>query len=162
MRNSKIEGVKIKSLKILTDDRGFLMEILRSDDKIFKKFGQVYITSVKQGVAKAWHYHKKQTDNFVCVQGCALVLLYDNRKRSSTFGQIEEFILESPPKAKNPLLIQIPSGVLHGFTALNCGEAKIVNIPTEKYNYKNPDEYRLVWNDPEIPYHWPKEVKRGG
>ena len=40
-----IDGVKVKKLKVVPDDRGRLMEILRSDDDIFQKFGQVYITS---------------------------------------------------------------------------------------------------------------------
>jgi dTDP-4-dehydrorhamnose 3,5-epimerase len=36
------------------------MEILRRDDPIFQKFGQVYMTTNYPGVVKAWHYHKKQ------------------------------------------------------------------------------------------------------
>jgi dTDP-4-dehydrorhamnose 3,5-epimerase len=48
-----IQGVRLKKLKMLRDDRGFLMEILRSDDKIFERFGQAYITGCKMGVAKA-------------------------------------------------------------------------------------------------------------
>ena len=54
-----IDGVKVKKLKIIPDDRGRLMEILRADDGIFKKFGQVYMTTAFPGVVKAWHYHKK-------------------------------------------------------------------------------------------------------
>lgn len=57
-----IAGVIIKPLKLIPDDRGFLMEMLRADDPIFERFGQVYITGCKEGVAKAWHYHKEQTD----------------------------------------------------------------------------------------------------
>ena len=52
-----IEGVKVKSLKPITDERGLLMEFLRDDDQIFESFGQVYLTLVKKGVVKAWHFH---------------------------------------------------------------------------------------------------------
>ncbi len=38
-----IDGVVIKNLKVIPDERGWLMEILRCDDEIFEKFGQVYI-----------------------------------------------------------------------------------------------------------------------
>lgn len=39
-----IEGVKSKSLRVIPDDRGWLMEILRADDAdFFTKFGQVYV-----------------------------------------------------------------------------------------------------------------------
>ncbi|MFV2082767.1 MAG: dTDP-4-dehydrorhamnose 3,5-epimerase, partial [bacterium] len=37
-----IEGVKVKELKVIPDERGRLMEMLRSDDDIYSQFGQVY------------------------------------------------------------------------------------------------------------------------
>jgi len=157
-----IESVKLKELKVIRDYRGFLMEILRSDDKLFKGFGQAYITNCRFGIVKAWHYHRKQYDNFTCVSGNALVVLYDDRKNSPTRGELCEFKLSAPDKNKNPLLLQIPKGVYHGFTATDCKETTILNIPTQKYNYKNTDEFRLPWNTEKIPYKWPKYVKEGG
>ena len=62
-----IEGVKVKALRVVPDERGRLMEILRCDDPLFEKFGQVYVTTVYPGVVKAWHYHKIQTDNIAVV-----------------------------------------------------------------------------------------------
>lgn len=158
-----IQGVEVKNLKVIPDERGFLMEILRSDDPIFERFGQVYITSCRKGIAKAWHYHKEQSDHFVCLLGTALVVLYDMRKNSPTFGNVDEFILKSPPSDENEsVLVKIPPQVVHGFTALNCDEARVLNIPTELYRYDDPDEYRLTWNSEEIPYNWPSYVKTGG
>lgn len=162
MTDIKIKGVRIKKLKLIPDERGFLMEMLRDDDPIFKGFGQVYITGVKKGVAKAWHYHKKQTDNFVCVEEKALVVLIDFRNDSPTFKVTQEFILEAPPETNDPILLQIPRNVLHGFTTYKCDYTKIVNIPTRHYVYDSPDEFRYPWDDKEIPYKWPKEVKTGG
>jgi dTDP-4-dehydrorhamnose 3,5-epimerase len=37
-----IEGVVVRQLKPLVDERGWLMEILRKDWDVFEKFGQVY------------------------------------------------------------------------------------------------------------------------
>ena len=45
-----IDGVIIKKLKVIPDERGRLMEIMRSDDTFFKKFGQVYMTTAYPGV----------------------------------------------------------------------------------------------------------------
>ncbi len=157
-----IQGVKIKKLKVLKDSRGFLMEILRSDDKIFQKFGQVYLTFCQYGVVKAWHYHKLQDDYFVCLQGRALVGLYDARKGSKTYDKIARFILTAPEEKGQHIVLKIPKGVVHGFTALTKKGAKILNVPTRVYNYKKPDEYRLPWNTVEIRFHWPKFVKAGG
>lgn len=157
-----IDGVKIKELKVIADDRGLLMEILRNDDEIFEKFGQVYLTVVKRGVAKGWHYHKIQNDHFICVGGKALVVLYDARDGSPTKGEVTEFILSEPGLDGQHIVLKIPVGVFHGFTAIDCEQAKIINLPTEMYNRKEPDEYRCAWNSPEVPYTWPKEVESGG
>ncbi|MFQ5455365.1 MAG: dTDP-4-dehydrorhamnose 3,5-epimerase family protein [Nitrospirota bacterium] len=158
-----IEGVEIKELKHIPDERGFLMEMLRSDDKLFAGFGQVYITGCRRGYAKGWHYHKEQTDHFVCVSGKALVVLYDSRKDSPTYKKVQEFILDAPPcKDKRPILLRIPVLVMHGFTAIECEEARIINIPTLPYKYKEPDEYRYPWNSREIPYKWPDSIVKGG
>ncbi len=164
-----IDGVVVKKLKVHVDGRGFLMELLRSDDPIFRQFGQVYITGCKRGVAKGWHYHKEQTDHFVCVLGRALVVLVDLREGSPTKGQVEEHILVAPgaefPAGRpgdTSILLRIPPLVVHGFTALDCPEARIVNTPDILYRYDQPDEYRHPWNSADIPYRWPTEVTQGG
>ena len=41
-----IEGVETRRLKVIPDERGWLMELLRCDDQLFMKFGQVYVTAV--------------------------------------------------------------------------------------------------------------------
>ncbi len=158
-----ISGVVVKPLKPVLDERGFLMEMLRSDDPIFERFGQVYVTGCRRGIAKAWHYHKEQADHFVCLAGSALLVLYDARPDSPTYGKVDEHILVAPPSQDPPpLLMKIPPLVVHGFTAFGCEEARIVAIPTRAYRYANPDEYRYPWNAPEIPYRWAAEVTRGG
>ena len=145
-----IDGVKIKNLKTLADERGFLMEILRSDESIYEKFGQAYLTMVKPRVVKGWHYHKQQVDHFIGVQGTAKVVLYDAREESPTFGLINEFLLG----LENSVLVKIPTYVYHGFTAVGNQNAMILNIPTEVYHYDQPDEYRANPFGKEIPYDW--------
>ncbi|MCJ7653093.1 MAG: WxcM-like domain-containing protein, partial [Actinobacteria bacterium] len=75
----KIDGVAIKQLRVIPDERGHLMEMLRSDDEVFERFGQSYVTTTYPGVVKAWHMHSKQDDNIVCVHGMIKLALYDNR-----------------------------------------------------------------------------------
>lgn len=147
-----INGVKVKKLKVIPDNRGKLMEILRADEEIFQKFGQVYITTAFQGVVKAWHYHKIQTDNFTCVSGVMKLALYDSRKSSKTYKEVNEFVISM----ENPLLVLIPPLVYHGFKCVSNNEAIIVNTVTEPYNYKTPDEYRTDPYENNIPYDWRK------
>ncbi len=150
-----IDGVKTKNLKVIPDERGFLMEMLRSDDEIFEKFGQVYMTCCNPGVVKGWHYHRIQTDHFVCVRGMAKVVLYDGREDSATNGEIDEFFMGE----QHQIVLKIPPLVMHGFKAIGNGPAFIINCPTELFNYSEPDEYRVAWDTDEIPYDW--DIKMG-
>ena len=148
-----IEGVSVKQLRVIPDERGRLMEILRMDDSLFQKFGQVYMTTTYHGVVKAWHYHKKQTDNVVVVRGMVKLALYDSREDSPTQGEVNEFFVGE----HNPVLVQIPQGVYHGWKCISQEEAIVVNSPTEPYNYEKPDEYRVSFDSPTVPYDW--EIK---
>lgn len=145
-----IDGVKLKDLNPIPDDRGMVMEMWRSDDPDFQKFGQTYVTWVYPGVVKAWHYHKKQTDHFVCLVGMAKVALHDTREGSPTHGQTDEYVIGE----QRQRLLLIPPGVYHGFTAVGTEPAAIINIPTEVYNADDPDEFRRPFDDPEIGYDW--------
>lgn len=148
-----IDGVKTKKLTVHCDERGRLAEMLRSDDDIFIKFGQSYMTTVYPGAVKAWHYHKKQVDSFVCVKGMIKLVLYDSRPRSKTKGEINEFFIGE----HNPTLVQIPRDVYHGFKGISETEAIVINNPTEAYNAKKPDEFRLAADAKQIPYDWKRK-----
>lgn len=145
-----IEGVRTKELKVIPDERGLLMEMLRCDDDIFQQFGQVYLSVVYPGVVKGWHYHKVQTDNFVIVKGMAKVVLHDTRDESPTRGEITEFFLGE----RNPKLIVVPPLVLHGMKGIGLEPAYLVNVPTHPYDYENPDEYRVDPHSGGIAYDW--------
>ena len=145
-----IHDVRIKQLKVIPDERGRLMEILRRDDDLFRGFGQVYMTTAYPGAVKAWHYHKKQWDHFVCVRGMMKVVLYDGREGSPTHGEVNEFFMGE----HRPILLQIPPLVYHGFKCISETEAIVINTPTEVYVHDDPDEYRVDPHDNDIPYEW--------
>jgi dTDP-4-dehydrorhamnose 3,5-epimerase len=145
-----IAGVIIKKLKVIPDERGRLMEILRADDEMFKGFGQVYMTSAYPGVVKGWHYHKKQYDNMAVVKGMMKIVLYDSRPESATRGEINEIFAGE----HNPVMVHIPPYVYHGFKCISAEEAVVVNTPTDVYNYREPDEFRVHPHENDIPYNW--------
>ena len=145
-----IEGVRHKQLKVIPDERGRLMEMLRSDDDLFIKFGQAYLTTAYPGVVKGWHYHKMQVDHFIVVKGMMKIVLYDAREASPTHGVVNEFFMGK----HNPMLLQIPPFVYHGFKCISEQEALVVNLPTEVYRHDDPDEFRAPAHDPAIPYDW--------
>jgi dTDP-4-dehydrorhamnose 3,5-epimerase len=145
-----IVGVQIKRLTPHVDERGFLMEMLRADDPIFQKFGQAYVSLNYPGVIRAWHWHEKQTDYWVVVKGMIKAALYDRRPDSPTYGLINEFFMGE----QNPILLVIPPQVAHGYKTIGVEPSLLINFPTEPYNREQPDEFRLPYDTPEIPYDW--------
>jgi dTDP-4-dehydrorhamnose 3,5-epimerase len=148
-----IDGATTKQLLVIPDERGRLMECLRSDDELFIKFGQLYMTTTYPGVVKGWHLHRVQWDNIVCVRGMVKLVLYDAREGSPTRGALDEHFTGE----HQPLLVRIPPGVYHGWKCVGTEEAFIVNAPTEVYLYEQPDQEELPPDTPQIPYDW--EVK---
>ncbi|MFA5253009.1 MAG: dTDP-4-dehydrorhamnose 3,5-epimerase family protein, partial [Phycisphaerae bacterium] len=125
-----IDGVKARRAKVLCDERGRLGEIMRADDPFFEKFGQVYFTTTRPGVVKAWHWHKKQTDHFYVAKGMVKIALYDERKDSPTYGIVNQLYLGE----HCPGVVRIPPGVQHGWMCVSDTEAYIMNVVSEMYD----------------------------
>ncbi len=151
-----IEGVRTRELRRNVDDRGYLMEVLRSDwSDVFTTFAQAYVSLNYPGVIRGWHYHKKQHDIFVCLSGMIKVPLYDARDGSPTKGRIDEFVIGD----QRPLAILIPPGVYHGYMTLGTTPSLLLNFPSELYDRDAPDEHRVAYDSPEIRYDWSMRVR---
>ena len=144
-----IDGVTVKPLTLIADERGYLLEMLRSDDPMFTTFGQAYVSATYPGVVKAWHYHEVQVDHFVCVVGMVKLVLYDARPESPTRSATNEFFLGD----QNRALVVVPNLVYHGWKCISPEMALVVNIPTVPYNRVTPDEHRLPPHGV-LPYDW--------
>lgn len=148
-----IHDVIVKRLKVVPDERGRLMEIMRNDDPFFRKFGQVYLTTNYPGVVKAWHFHKKQDDHVCCVSGMIKLVIYDGREESATRGEINEFFMGP----HNPVLVKIPALCHHGWKCISENESLVLSVPSEAYDYQHPDEYRVAPHGGGIPYDWSRK-----
>ncbi|WP_340598671.1 dTDP-4-dehydrorhamnose 3,5-epimerase family protein [Priestia megaterium] len=148
-----IEGVKVKRLIKHCDDRGFFAEVLRDDEKLLTKFGQISWSNSYPGVIKAFHYHEKQDDIWFFPCGNVQVVLYDLRKKSVTEGKTNVYYMGED----NPIVLLIPKGVAHGYRVLGEKVATIIYCTTEPYNPISPDEKRIPWNDKNIGFDW--EIK---
>ncbi|MSQ28202.1 MAG: spore coat protein [Dehalococcoidia bacterium] len=145
-----IDGLDIKPLVRHADDRGYLAEMLRADDPIYRGFGQANVTMTYPGVVKAWHYHNEQDDLWVCVKGMIRAAMYDMREASPTFGQVQEVYMGD----HNPVLVRIPIGVAHGYKVVGNDPAIIIYFVTTPYDRSHPDEFRIPWDSPDIPFDW--------
>ena len=143
-----IADVKITPLKIISDERGKVMHMLRKDSVIFEKFGEIYFSTIYHKSIKGWHLHKESALNYACIKGKVKLVLFDNRDGSSSKGNFQELIL-SP---KNYFLVTIPPNIWNGFKGLDETESIIANCLTLLHN-----EREMVRKDPfdkSINYEW--------
>ena len=145
-----IEGVRVRSLKRHVDERGSLTELLRSDWPEFTRFGQAIVTVNQPGVIRGWHWHDRQTDMIVVIEGRAVVPLYDGRPGSATNGQVEAYACG----ADDLKAIFVPPGVWHGYKTVSSEPAIILNFPDQVYDPAQPDEHRAPHDTPGVPYNW--------
>ena len=143
-----IDGVKTTPLKQIIDERGKIMHMMKKDSEIFEKFGEIYFSTVNPGFIKAWHLHKETTLNYACVKGKVKLVLLDDRKDSSTFGQYQELML-SP---KDYFLVTIPPFIWNGFKGLDDSESIIANCLTLPHNEK--EMVRKDVFDKSFSYKW--------
>jgi len=144
-----IKGVKIKPLKKITDERGFIMHMLRNDDKEFKKFGEIYFSQVYPGIVKGWHLHIKMTLNYAVVKGMIKLVLFDVRDNSSTKGKLMEIFIGD----NNYQLVTIPPGVWNGFKGIGTETAIVANCSDIPHNPQEIKRMAPIKNDL-IEYNW--------
>ena len=143
-----IQDVEVTPLKIISDNRGRVMHMLRNDSPIFKSFGEIYFSTIYENAIKAWHLHKKSTLNYACVKGKVKLVLFDERKNSSTNGQHQELIL-SP---ENYFLVTIPPNIWNGFKGIDASESIIANCLNFPHNEN--EMVRKEANDKNFNYNW--------
>lgn len=143
-----IHDIKITPLKIISDDRGKVMHMLRTDTNIFKQFGEIYFSTIYNKAIKGWHLHKESFLNYTCIKGEVKLVLFDDRNDSPSKNKFQEIIL-SP---KNYCLITIPPNIWNGFKGLDKEESIIANCLTIAHNEKE-----MIRKDPfdkKFNYQW--------
>lgn len=148
-----IDGVKVKLLRKICDERGMVMHMLRCDDPDFQQFGEIYFSCIYPNAIKAWHIHKAMTLNYAVVKGMIKYVLYDDREDSPTRGEIMEIFMGD----NNYVLVTVPPLVWNGFKGIGTEMTIVANCATLTHD---PDE--IVRKDPftdDIPYKW--DIKHG-
>ena len=148
-----IDGVVVKPLRRIPDERGFIMHMLREDDPDFERFGEIYFSTIYPDVIKAWHLHREMTLNYAVVAGAIKLVLYDDRDNSPTRGEIQEIYIGQ----NNYQLVKIPPFIWNGFKGVGTEMAVVANCATLAHD--SEEIIRKSPFDPDIPYDW--EIKHG-
>ncbi len=143
-----IDGLSIKQLKIIPDERGSVMHMLRSDDPLFSQFGEIYFSFVNPGIIKAWKKHKKMTQHFAVPKGKIRLVVYDDRTKSESYKNIEIIDIGE----NNYCLVKIPPLVWYGFKGISPEPAIIANCTDIPHEPK--EQIKLDVHTNRIPYNW--------
>ena len=148
-----IDGVQVSPLRMIADERGRVMQMLRSDDPSFQEFGEIYFSTIYPGAIKGWHLHQRMTLNYAVVIGMIKMVLYDDREESPTRGTLMELFIGE----QNYQRVMVPPGVWNGFKGIGSLESIVANCATIPHD---PTEIsRLDPFSEKIPYSW--ELKHG-
>lgn len=148
-----IEGVIVTPLKQFCDERGKVMHMLRADADHFEQFGEVYFATAYPGAIKGWHDHTEQVQNYAVIQGMIKLVMYDNRKDSSTYKEIQEFFIGED----NYCLVRIPTGIINGWKCIGTETAMVANCATQPF--KDGEMLRYDPFGDKVPYNWDIEMK---
>jgi dTDP-4-dehydrorhamnose 3,5-epimerase len=143
-----IDGVKIIPLKTFLDERGLVRHMMKCTDPHFSQFGEIYFSEVFPNAIKGWHVHRKMELNYAVIVGNIKLVLYDNRKTSPTYKELQEIFLGED----NYVLVKIPPYVVNGFKAVGDKKAIVANcsdIPHDPEEIERFDPF-----DKTIGYSW--------
>lgn len=143
-----IEGIKIVPLKTILDERGIVCHMLRSSDPHFHQFGEIYFSVIFPDAIKAWHVHRRMELNYAVISGNIKLVLYDERKDSPTYQEIQEIFMG----VDNYVLVKIPVNVVNGFKAIGREKAIVANCATIPHDPEEIERYDPF--DPTIGYNW--------
>lgn len=160
---SALPGVRYGSIARFADDRGSFRELWREETfgpidpalagatpGVATRFVQANLSTSAPGVLRGLHLHRRQLDHWVVTTGRAFVALVD----------IRPMLAGGPmPRVETRELgedewVDIPTGVAHGFLALEPLE--LVYLVTHPYD--GNDELGFVWDDALAAVPWPAIV----
>jgi dTDP-4-dehydrorhamnose 3,5-epimerase len=152
-----IAGVRAYPYAVWPDDRGYFFEIARMGQGLTASFPQettqVSAALSYPGTIKAFHFHRRQTDCWVPMEGMLQVALVDLRPRSVSFGARNTIYLGALRRWQ----LLIPPGVAHGYKVIGTAPALLVYITDRLYD--PADEGRIPHDDPKIKYDWETQHK---
>ena len=150
VRGTLIPGVMRASTPTARDLRGSFTELWRASrwkHLTDATFVQANLSRSEAGVLRGMHFHRRQADLWILVEGRAFVAVCDLRGADDapSTPAVDTFDME-PGDA-----VLIPSGVAHGFYARE--RMALVYLVTAEYD--GSDELGFAWDDAGAGIQWP-------
>ncbi len=140
-----LNGVKIKKIDRIIDERGYFTEVMRKDWSDL--FGEDTIVQANHSfsypnIIRAWHRHLRgQVDYFLTLKGAIKIGIYDDESK-----ELDEIV----SSGLDLQIVRVPGKYWHGFKAISNEPSMLLYFTTRLYDATNPDEERRPWNDTTI------------
>jgi dTDP-4-dehydrorhamnose 3,5-epimerase len=144
-----IDGIAVSSPPVHPDHRGRVFEVFTGPNDFWEQpVVYCYCFTVRALQIKGWGLHLHKDDRYTIIHGEMVVVLYDARTDSDTYGMTQQVTMS----AEGVRQLLIPAGVWHADVNVSGEEVKLINLPTAPYSYEDPDRYLLPWDTAEIPF----------
>ena len=153
---STLAGVRWGQIARHGDSRGSFREVWRDSQypELSRdltgvdaaRFAQANVSTSASGVLRGLHYHRRQLDHWVVLDGRAFVALVDIRPTARGGDPVVEC-----REVGADATVTIPSGVAHGFLALT--NLTLMYLVTNEYD--GSDELGFRWDDDWANVPWP-------
>jgi len=151
---ARIAGVRLERVPGYHDHRGALYPFLDLSRPFWnaphEPIVHGYLFTIRPGRIKGWGMHRRQADRYFVTSGRLRVVLYDGREDSLDHGHFCE--LHFTPESAG--LLYIPQGVWHATQNYGKTLGRVVNLPTARFDPKDPDKYRLDPHNGPIAFDW--------
>jgi dTDP-4-dehydrorhamnose 3,5-epimerase len=144
----KIAGVETVPLRVIADERGAVMHMLRADAPHFTQFGEIYFSIVHCGAVKGWKRHRRMTLNLAVPVGRVRLVVFDDRDGSPTRGTTLDFLLGPD----NYQLVIVPPGLWTAFQGIAEGPSLVANCASLPHDPAEAETRSL--DDPPIDVSW--------
>jgi len=141
-----IEGVILTLLKKIHHPKGDIFHAIKKSEEGFTGFGEVYFSTINNGVIKGWNKHISMTLNLVVPMGEVTFVIYDDREKSRSKGKFFEVTLSQA----NYHRLTVPPGIWIAFKGNNSKPNLILNIADLEHD---PEEIERLELD-QIGYNW--------
>lgn len=122
---------KIKELNIHSDERGWLVEMLKRNE-LKKDIKQIYVATIKPRKIRGNHYHLKRTEWFFMVGGNGEIYLEDLKTKEKICLKLS---------SRKPKVITVFPKIAHAVKNTSKKTIYLVSAQNTIYNPKNPDTF---------------------
>lgn len=155
---TELEGVLVIEPRVFSDDRGFFLEIMRSEryaEHGIGPFVQDNLSRSVRGTVRGLHFQEPNAQGKLVqvVRGSVYDVVVDVRRGSPTFGRWLGLELTGDA----PKQMWVPPGFAHGF----CVTSESADFLYKCTTVYSPEHERCVrWDDPALAISWPVDKPR--